>query len=242
MSLKFDSQKKIRKRRSKWKVDTAEEFEAREYQLLKDSIRDDVKTVIGQVRITAGKAKNILLDIPKRTRPLTDRMKTQIFDTLTRDIVGKSILDLYAGSGSFGLEALSRGARSVVFVDASKHAEKVLEANIIRTGFLTETSVIKEKVADYINKSIDEDIKFDLIFIDPPYKEYNKKKKQKIEMLILQSSKLLNGINTKKLFPGALIIKHPRNYPIDALDLENLKLLETNNYGMNSISIFVFNN
>ncbi len=61
-------------------------------------------------------------------------------------------------------------------------------------------------------------------------------------MLIQQSSKLLNGINTKKLFPGALIIKHPRNYPIDALDLENLKLLETNNYGMNSISIFVFNN
>lgn len=242
MSLKYDSQKKIRKKRTKWKVSTGEEFEEREYTLLKESMRDDVQTVVGQVRITAGKAKNILLDIPRRTRPLTDRMKTQIFDVLSKDIVNMTILDLYAGSGSFGLEAISRGAKSAVFVDASKHAERIIESNIAKTGFLTNTTVVKMKTEEFLNKCHEDGTIFDIIFIDPPYKDYNRKKIQKVTQMLNSASMLLPGIkepNIKKYFPGAMIVKHPRVYPIDTLELEDLILIETYNYGMNAISIFI---
>lgn len=243
MSLKYDSQRKVRKKRTKWKVDTAEEYEEREYALLRESLRENVETVVGQVKITAGKAKNVLLDIPKRTRPLTSRMKTQIFDVLSKDIINKTVLDLYAGSGSFGLEAISRGAKEAVFVDASKHAVKALNANILRTGFLTNTEVIKEKVDDFLFQANRDNVKFDLVFVDPPYKEYNKKKMKKIQEILSNASTLLPGIqkNTKKVFPGALIVKHPRTYPIDQIEIEDMKVLETYTYGMNAISIFIFN-
>ena len=108
MSLRFNSAKKLRKDKKKWKVSSFEEYTAREDAFLKERLLNKEPTITGQVRITAGRAKNFLLNIPKTTRPMTDRMKVKIFDVLREDVFDKRVLDLYAGTSSFALDALSR--------------------------------------------------------------------------------------------------------------------------------------
>jgi 16S rRNA (guanine(966)-N(2))-methyltransferase RsmD len=241
MSLKMDSAKKLRKEKSKWKVNSFEEYEEKENAFIKEKILSKEPTIAGQVRITAGKAKNFLLDIPKTTRPLTDRMKIRIFDVLGEDVFNKTILDLYAGTGSFALEALSRGAKDATLVDASKHAERILQGNVTKTGFLPQCEIVKMRTYDYLNRAIKEEKEFDIIFMDPPYKLYNTKKTFKMEEIINMSSKLLPGIKdpkTKK-FKGVLIIKHPRRYPLDSLKLENISKIAGYDFGLNTISFYI---
>lgn len=242
MSLKYDSAKKLRKEKKKWKVRTPEEFDEREKVFLREKMLHKEPTIKTFVRITAGKAKNFKLEIPKTTRPLTDRMKVQIFDILQKDIYKKKVLDLYAGTGSFGLEALSRGAEHATFVEASKSAIYILKKNITSTGFLLDSEVIKSKVGGYLYKKNHEASieTFDVIFLDPPYKLYNTKKTYKMEEIINMASYLLPGVqNRNEEFKGALILKHPKKYPLEKLSLNNIKLLESYNFGLNTISFYI---
>lgn len=241
MSLKFDSAKKLRKEKTKHKVESWEEYEQREESFIKERLQSKEPTISAQVRITGGKAKNFHIDIPRTTRPLTDRMKVRIFDLLREDVNKKTVLDLYAGAGSFGLEALSRGAKEATFVDASKQAFQVISANVAHTGFLPTSTVVKSKVEEYLFKKIKEDITFDIIFMDPPYKLYNTKRVFKMQEVVNHASYLLPGVRypESKKFKGVLIIKHPRRYPIDNLLLEYVKRVETFEFGLNSISFFI---
>jgi 16S rRNA (guanine966-N2)-methyltransferase len=242
MSLKYDSAKKLRKERNKWKVKTPEEFDEREKVFLREKILHKEPTIKTFVRITTGEAKNFKLEIPKTTRPLTDRMKVQIFDILQKDIYKKKVLDLYAGSGSFGLEALSRGADHTTFVEASKNAIYILQKNVSSTGFLLDSEVIKSKVAEYLYKKNNEESMetFDIIFLDPPYKLFNTKKTYKMEEIINMASNLLPGVQgSREKFKGALILKHPKKYPLEKLSLDNIKLLESYNFGLNTISFYI---
>ena len=86
MSLKHDSFKKLRKDKNKWKVETPEEFDERENTFLKERLQSKEPTIYTTVRITAGKAKNFTLEVPKATRPMTDRMKVRVFNILKEDI------------------------------------------------------------------------------------------------------------------------------------------------------------
>lgn len=244
MSLKHDSFKKVRKEKKKWHLDTPEDFLEMEETFLKERLQSKEPTITTTVRITGGKARNFLLEVPKATRPMTDRMKVRVFDILREDIVNKNILDLYAGAGSFGLEALSRGAKSTTFVDASKNADIILKKNVAHTGFLVESDIVKEKVEDYLYRLLnnEEDIpSFDIIFMDPPYKLFNTKKTFKMEQMINMASQLLPGVqnkNTKK-WKGALILKHPKRYDLEKIDIEHLRLVESINLGLNVISFFI---
>ncbi len=245
MSLKHDSFKKIRKEKNKWRLDTPEDFLEMEDTFLKERLMSKEPTITTTVRITGGKARNFLLEVPKATRPMTDRMKIRVFDILREDIVNKNILDLYAGAGSFGLEALSRGAKSTTFVDASKNANIVLKKNVAHTGFLIESDIIKEKVEDYLfrmtNKDKDEFQTFDIIFMDPPYKLFNTKKTFKMEQIINMASELLPGVQNPKIkkWKGALILKHPKRYDLEKIDIKHLRLVENINLGLNVISFFI---
>lgn len=245
MSLKHDSFKKLRKDKKKWKVSTPQEFEEREDAFLKMRLINKEPTIDTFVRISGGKAKNFKLEIPKTTRPLTDRMKIKIFDILREDIVNKDILDLYAGTGSFGLEALSRGAKTATFVDASKNAYFTLQKNISHTGYLPESEIIKLKTEDYLHKqsNLKKPPAFDIIFLDPPYKLFNTKNTYKMEKIINMASLLIPGIQDSKTnrFKGAIIIKHPKRYPIDKLIIKGMNKLETYRIGLNCISIYIVN-
>jgi len=247
MSLKHDSFKKIRKEKNKWRLDTPEDFIEMEDTFLKERLMSKEPTITTTVRITGGKARNFTLEVPKATRPMTDRMKVRVFDILREDIVNKNILDLYAGAGSFGLEALSRGAKSATFVDASKNANIVLKKNAAHTGFLVESEIVKEKVEDYLfrmtNKDKDEFQTFDIIFMDPPYKLFNTKKTFKMEQIINMASELLPGVQNPQIkkWKGAFILKHPKRYDLEKIDIKHLRLVENINLGLNVISFFIVN-
>jgi len=122
------------------------------------------------MRIITGKARGIKLNTleGENTRPTSERAKEAVFSMLQFDIEGREVLDLYAGSGQMGLEAVSRGAKNAVFVDKSKEAVAVITKNIEKTRLGDECRAFCSDVADYIRVSRGKR-KFDIVFIDPPY-------------------------------------------------------------------------
>ena len=118
------------------------------------------------LRVIAGRAGGRRLTAPAglTTRPLTDRAKEALFSSLGAEVVEARVLDLYAGSGSLGIEALSRGAASAVFVERSRPALAALRRNLEVTGL--SGTVIGSDVEGYLGRSEGE---FDLVFVDPPY-------------------------------------------------------------------------
>ncbi len=241
MSLKHDSQKKYRKNKSKYKIDSPEDYDRMEIELAKAMIRKPTETIVGTVRIIAGKLKGFKLNIPPGTRPVTDRLKTQVFDILRDDSQDLAILDLFAGTGSFGIEAISRGAKSLILVDAGKKAEKILNASITKLGILTEATVVREKAYEYVVKASDANKEFGLIFMDPPYKLFNSKNFHKMEGVINKAKNLLPGFKNwdTKEFKGVIVIKHPTEYPIDQLNLYNLKIAHQSKLGKNTATMFI---
>ncbi|MGI9529939.1 MAG: 16S rRNA (guanine(966)-N(2))-methyltransferase RsmD [Acidimicrobiia bacterium] len=119
------------------------------------------------MRIIAGRAKGLSLKAPPDgTRPMTSRAKESLFSIIGNRLPEAVVLDLYAGSGSIGLEALSRGATSCVFVERGNRASKVLADNIDKVGLGGEVRMMSVETA--LAKL---DGPFDLVFVDPPYAE-----------------------------------------------------------------------
>ncbi len=119
------------------------------------------------MRVIAGKAKGHRLKSPTMgTRPMTDRMKESVFSALG-DLTGMKVLDLYAGSGALGLEAMSRGAKKVTFVENAREAIVKLEENIESTGLGDRAEVSWADVGSTLRLGPDERV--DLVFLDPPY-------------------------------------------------------------------------
>ena len=125
------------------------------------------------MRIITGTAKGKRLDSLEgnATRPTSERVKEAIFSALQFDLEGRRVLDLFAGSGQMGLEALSRGAQSVMFVDASMEAMQIVKRNAAHTGFTDRCRFLVSDYRNYIRKAARGEAppRFDLVFIDPPY-------------------------------------------------------------------------
>ncbi len=100
------------------------------------------------------------------TRPTTDRVKEGLFSALQFEIEGRRVLDLFAGTGQLGIECLSRGAASVVFVDRRADAVKLIRENLKLTELSDRAQVVSGDSMEYLNRVRE---KFDLIFLDPPY-------------------------------------------------------------------------
>ena len=124
------------------------------------------------MRIIAGTARSMPLKTieGKDTRPTTDRIKETLFNILQMDVPGAVFLDLFAGSGGIGLEAVSRGAKKAVFVENSKKAAACIQENIRFTKF---TSSCDLKCMDALSalRMLERRYVFDIIFMDPPYKQ-----------------------------------------------------------------------
>lgn len=100
------------------------------------------------------------------TRPTTDKVKESIFNIVQFDVEGRRVLDLFAGTGQLGIEALSRGADQCVFVDASRDAAKIVRENVALTGFEDRGRVVQGDALSFLTTSRE---KFGLAFLDPPY-------------------------------------------------------------------------
>jgi 16S rRNA (guanine966-N2)-methyltransferase len=121
------------------------------------------------MRVIAGSAGGLRLAVPKRgVRPTMDRVKAAVFSSLGDAVIGARVLDLFAGSGALGIEALSRGASSVVFVEADRQSAAIIEGNLARTKL--KGRIRQEEVFDFLRHASGTE-RFDIVFADPPYEK-----------------------------------------------------------------------
>ena len=120
------------------------------------------------MRIITGQARGRRLEtLPGlETRPTAERVKEALFSVLQFEIEGRRVLDLFAGSGQLGMEALSRGAAGCVFVDSNRDAVEVIRRNLKAAGLTANTQVLCQDAASYLTRHGD---RFDIAFLDPPY-------------------------------------------------------------------------
>lgn len=126
------------------------------------------------MRVVAGSARGRRLKSPPDscpTRPTADRVKEGIFDVLAPDLPGTDFLDLFAGSGSVGIEALSQGAAAAWFVENDPRCLKVIEENLALTGLKDRAKVYRGDVRRAFKYFLKNNIKFDIMFFDPPYRQ-----------------------------------------------------------------------
>jgi len=149
-----------------------------------------------QPRIIAGSYKNFRLEVPQNARPITDRVKTVLFDTI-KDILDKSaILDLFAGSGNLGIESLSRGSKLAIFVDSDKEAFEILKRNLGKLKI----EKMQHKIfnIDYIEFIKTYTGNFDIIFLDPPFKMHSKLRLEPIIDLLAPDGIIVYKVEDKQ--------------------------------------------
>ncbi len=166
------------------------------------------------MRIVAGLAKGRSLAVPKSgTRPMTGRARESLFSILAGRVDGACVLDLFAGSGALGLEALSRGASDVVFVERGRRATLILAENIERVGL--GGSVRTRDVASFLRSA---EGRYDLVFLDPPYSDDDTE--------VLATLELLDQV----LAPAATVVLHRQAR--SAVELpDNLCRVDERRYG-----------
>lgn len=181
------------------------------------------------MRIISGKYKGKKILSPKdlETRPLKDITKESIFNIIHHSnkfkiVIEKSnILDLFSGVGSFGLECLSRGSTRVIFIENYKSVLPILKKNILNLNFVTSCSIVEKDIFNQFKFSSLE-IKFDVIFLDPPYKEKN------------LTNLLKEIIESEILNKGGIFIIHRHKKEKDEFP-NNFKIIEEKIYGLSKI-------
>ena len=187
-----------------------------------------------QLTVIAGSAKGKKLKVPapksgKSTEPASSRLKAALFSVLMPHIKEDTkFLDLYAGSGQIGIEALSRGADRATFVDISENANEIIHQNLANTGFSYKAEVLDLSSDEFLNNFPDEENKYNIIFLDPPFKTTSKEKFY--DIIHLSTSFLLEG--------GILVIKHPSLIELE-LKEKQLVLADSKKYGINMLTFFV---
>jgi len=182
------------------------------------------------MRIISGKLKGKKILLPKdiNTRPLRDLVKESIFNLINHStkinfqIENSNVLDLFSGTGSFGIECISRGANNVTFVENYNDALKILKKNISILGVNKKSKIIEKNCFDLFGLNNNLKNKYDLIFMNPPYKEKN-------------INHIINTIKEKKtLNKDGIMIIH-RHKKDDIKISQHLKILDERNYGISKI-------
>lgn len=178
------------------------------------------------MRVIAGKAKGIPLQSPRgyAIRPTTDKVKGTIFNRLMNIYQGDVILDLYAGAGGMGIEFLSRGAESVRMVEMDRAHCRLIEANLSKTRLTGE--VICNDVEASLRKFAIEGLKFDIIFMDPPYEQDLAQK----TLQLLDSLQLLKE-------NGLVIVEHEAELSLN-LSFDHFSFVDDRKYGSIRITYF----
>jgi pantetheine-phosphate adenylyltransferase len=136
------------------------------------------------LRIIAGSARGIrLAAVPDSVRPTSDRVREAIFNSLGQFFEDGEVLDLYAGTGALGIEALSRGYEQATFVEKNGRAAHVVRENLARAGFTDRGEVLRGDVAQTIGQFLGEGRRYDLIFVDPPYRMPSREIRDVLERL-----------------------------------------------------------
>lgn len=180
------------------------------------------------MRVIAGEKKGFPLKSPKgtNTRPTSDKIKGAIFNSLSNYInfYDKEAIDCFSGTGSLGIEFLSRGGNSCVFFDLNEQSITCIKENITKTNYQSKSKVVKANVINFLSNNKQ---RSDIFFIDPPY---NKELAQKCVDLIVQNDLLKEE--------GALVVETDKAELI-SYDTDYLELITEKNYGGTKISILL---
>ena len=178
------------------------------------------------VRIGSGGMRGRKLKAPAGTgtRPLLGRIKKSLFDILAPRLPGARVLDVYAGSGSFGLEALSRGAAEAVLIESEKTAAGVIRDNIAKLGLRESARVTQEDAQSAMRALVGGDHEFDLVFLDPPFRMNVAE-----DMLAAAASLLANG--------GLVILRVPRGRRLPER-AARLRLMREKTYGVSVVGFY----
>ncbi len=177
------------------------------------------------MRVISGTARGIRLKTPEglKTRPTSDRVKEAIFSVIQFEVEGSRFLDLFAGSGQMGIEALSRGAVSAVFVDGRREACKLVQDNLKTTKLERNAQVVQSDYLSYLERCRQT---FDIIFLDPPYaEEFLENSLKKISEIDILSSR------------GIIICERPADKLLD-LEIPGLQRGKDYRYGKTWVTMF----
>ncbi|MCL6558668.1 MAG: 16S rRNA (guanine(966)-N(2))-methyltransferase RsmD [Firmicutes bacterium] len=180
------------------------------------------------LRVIAGTAKKRQLKVPKGldVRPTSDRVKEALFNILGSFIPGCRFLDLFAGTGNVGIEALSRGAGSAVFVEINRRNIRIIKENLAATGLESKARLLNLDACDALSLLGREGQTFDIVFLDPPYLknfEYD----------------ILAGIAGYSLLePGGKVIIESSKKDRLPLEIEGLKVIRQERYGDTMLSFY----
>ena len=167
-----------------------------------------------KIRITSGKYRGRTLKTPGgATHPMGAREKLALFNIIADYLPGAKVLDAFAGSGALGIEALSRGAESAIFIERSPSAANIIRQNLAELGLVAK--VIASDVANFQTQE-----KFDLILADPPYDDFDIEKIANLSDLLAKS--------------GVLVLSHPGEAP----GIMGAELVKTRQYARAKISIY----
>jgi 16S rRNA (guanine966-N2)-methyltransferase len=175
------------------------------------------------MRIIAGefRGRQLLGPEGQTTRPITDRVKQSVFDILSPRIEGAVVYDLFAGTGSLGLECLSRGCQSAVFFESNRSALSLLKKNIASLTLADRATIVSKDLFEWFAKAPPPDLRADLVFLDPPYRYLNERPN---DLRRLGANLAGNHFSPT----GLLIFRHDAN---DSLGLPNFDIADARVYG-----------
>ena len=183
-------------------------------------------------RVVTGRFRGAILQAPEgdKTRPTTDKVKEALFSIIQAYVPDSEFLDLYAGSGQIGIEALSRGAKRATLVDKSGQAAGIISKNIskVRLEGSDEIRFYKKSVSQALEFLGQAGEKFDIIFMDPPYKD--------AALRLEEETKLIREYNLLAE-DGMLIVEHDKDFE-PAVELNGLKRVRSCSYGITVITFF----
>ena len=183
------------------------------------------------MRIITGSAKGKKLVSLEgyATRPTSERIKEAVFSSIQFDVEGRRVLDLFAGSGQMGLEALSRGAERATFIDLSREAMEVVKQNARITGFFDQSHFLVSDWRNYIRKASGRE-QYDLVFVDPPY----------AMECCADAAKYL--AEKELIIPGAIVVLESGEEEIDIADprLSGYRVIKSTHYGKKTFVNILF--
>lgn len=180
------------------------------------------------MRVVAGEFSSRKLKTLKgnKTRPTQDRVKEAVFSSLGTYFDGGRILDLYAGSGAIGIEAISRGMDEAVFVDSSHDAISIIKENIDMLGIQDKTKVLNTKDINALSILKDENYIFDYVYLDPPY-------------ALQHNDNILHLLDEYNLLSeGAIIIIESLKEDAQPSDTQNIHFIKDSDYGITKIRYY----
>ena len=183
------------------------------------------------MRIITGRAKGKKLVSLEgdATRPTSERIKEAVFSSIQFDVEGRRVLDLFAGSGQMGLEALSRGAERATFIDLSREAMEIVKQNAKATGFFDVCHFLVSDWRNYIRKASGRE-QYDLVFVDPPY----------AMQCCADAAAYL--VKAELIIPGAIVVLESGEEEIipDDPRLSGYKVIKSTHYGKKTFVNILF--